>query len=141
MIADWRAVLQNTFDCIPDVATWNANIAELKRLADIYGAGAKSFIAAEAQRRGYIWATLTKEYCHPWDMRACNYPGRIIGVGWRSGQLATVFAGKDGKPVRYESVRHDVPEETMQKLVRSAYPDALYKKLIVDKQIKMQKVG
>ena len=129
--AVWSAVL----DMIPDVGTWNANIGEFKRLTEQYGEPCRAFIKAEAERRGYMWSAIAKAYVHPWAMRACNHPGRIIGVGFKSGQLAAVFASKNG-PVRYESASKEVPVETADKLVNSLYPDALYRKLIVDKGIR-----
>jgi hypothetical protein len=132
----WSSVL----DAIPDVATWNANIGELKRLAAEYGPECREYIANEAERRGYLWSKESKGYVHPWRMIACNHPGRLIGVGWRSGQLACVFASKNG-PVRYESVSLEIPAETAQKLVNSLYCDSLYAKLIKDKGVQMVKVG
>ena len=125
---------------IKTVEIWNNNLAELKRLAETYGPECKALIAAEAAKRGYIWSKLAKEYVHPWEMKACNHPGRLLGVGWRSGQLACVFSTKSG-PVRYESASHEIPAETAQKLVNSLYCDSLYKKLIKDKGIQMVKVG
>jgi len=132
----WQAIL----DAIPDVDAWNRNLPELKRLASEYGDECKKFIAAEAERRGYMWSKMAKCYTHPWSIRACNHPSRLIGVGWRSGQLAAVFAAKEG-PRRYESISHEIPAETAQKLVNSMYPDNLYKQLIKDKGIAMERVG
>ena len=132
----WSSILS----AIPDVATWNANLGEFKRLTEQYGPECKAFILAEAQRRGYMWSKLAKCYQHPWTIRACNHPGRLIGVGFRSGQLACVFASKSG-PVRYESVSHEIPAETAQKLVNSLYPDNLYSQLIKSKGVQMVKVG
>jgi hypothetical protein len=132
----WAAVLA----AIPDVQVWNRNLGELKRLAAEYGQACKAYIAEEAERRGYLWSSESKCYCHPWRMIACNHPGRLLGVGWRSGQLAAVFAGKDG-PVRYESVSKDIPSETAQKLVNSLYPDNLYKQIIKDKGVQMVRIG
>lgn len=132
----WSAVLA----AIPDVDVWNRNLGEFKRLTEQYGAECREFIKAEAERRGYLYSKQSHCYVHPFPMRACDHPGRLIGVGFRSGQLAVVFTSKNG-PVRYESESHDVPVETADKLVRSLYCDALYKKLIVDKGIKMVKVG
>ena len=131
----WQSIL----DAIPTVEAWNANLEELKRLAAEHGPECKSFIAAEAERRGYLWSKASKQYTHPWRMIACSHPGRLIGVGWRSGQLACVFTGKNG-PVRYESESHEIPAETAQKLVNSLYCDSLYRKLIIDKGVQMVKV-
>ncbi len=132
----WSTILA----AIPTVEAWNANLGELKRLAEQYGAECKAYIAAEAERRGYLWSSVSKAYMHPWRMIACDHPGRLLGVGWRSGQLACVFTSKAG-PVRYESVATDIPAETAQKLVRSLCPDNLYKQLIKDKGVQMVKVG
>jgi len=132
----WSSILA----AIPDVDAWNLNLPELKRLAEQYGDECRRFIAEEAERRGYMWSKLAKAYQHPWTIRACNHPSRLIGVGWRSGQLAAVFAAKEG-PRRYESVSHEIPAETAQKLVNSLYPDNLYKQLIKDKGIVMERVG
>jgi hypothetical protein len=122
------------------VETWNRNLPELKRLVSEGGPDCKKFIAEEAEKRGYLWSKELKCYVHPWRMIACNHPGRLIGVGWRSGQLACVFGTKAG-PVRYESESREIPEETAQKLVNSLYCDALYGKLIKEKGIQMVKVG
>ena len=134
--AVWSAVL----DMIPDVGTWNANIGEFKRLTEQYGEPCRAFIKAEAERRGYLYSKTAHEYVHLWRMIACKHPGRLIGVGFKSGQLAAVFASKNG-PVRYESAAKDVPVETADKLVNSLYPDALYKKLVKDKGITMERIG
>jgi len=131
----WASILA----AIPSVETWNANLGEFKRLTVEYGPECRAFILAEAKSRGYLWSSDSKCYVHPWRMIACNHPGRLIGVGWRSGQLACVFGSKNG-PMRYESESHEVPPETAQKLVNSLYSDSLYKKLIVDKGIQMVKV-
>jgi hypothetical protein len=137
MIADvWSSILAS----IPDVAAWNRNLPEFKRLTEQYGEDCRAFIKAEAERRGYLWSKDSKEYIHPWKMLACQYLGRLLGVGWRSGQLAVVFSSTNG-PVRYESESKEIPAETAQKLVNSLYPDALYKTLIKDKGIIMQRVG
>jgi hypothetical protein len=132
----WAAVLE----LIPSVEVWNQNLAEFKRLTEQYGPECREFIKAEAERRGYLWSKESKCYTHPWRMIACNQPGRLIGVGWRSGQLACVFGSKNG-PVRYESESHEIPPETAQRLVNSLYCDALYAKIIKNKGIVMQKVG
>ena len=132
----WAAVL----NLIPDVDTWNRNLGEFKRLTEEYGPECRAFILAEAERRGYLWSGGSKCYFHPWRMIACNHPGRLIGVGWRSGQLAVVFGSKNG-PVRYESVSTEIPAETAQKLVNSLYPDNLYNQLIKSKGVQMVKVG
>ncbi len=132
----WSAVL----DAIPNVEAWNANLGEFKRLTEQYGEPCREFIKAEAERRGYLWSGGSKCYFHPWRMIACNHPGRLIGVGWRSGQLAVVFGSKHG-PVRYESVSMEIPAETAQKLVNSLYPDNLYNQLIKSKGVQMVKVG
>lgn len=58
----------------------------------------------------------------------------------QAGQLAVVFIAKEG-PRRYESVSRDVPVETADKLVRSLSPDSLYKQLIKDKGVQMERVG
>ena len=126
---------------VPDVETWNRNLGEFKRLTEKYGPECRAFILVEAERRGYMWSSPDKCYLHPWPMRACNHPGRLIGVGWRSGQLACVFKSKDKPPVRYESVSRKIPAETAQKLVKSLYCDSLYAKLIKDKGIQMVKIG
>ena len=131
----WASILS----AIPTVDAWNANLPEFKRLTEQYGPECRAYIQAEAERRGYIYSKQSKCYAHPWKMIACNHPGRLIGVGWRSGQLACVFTSKNG-PVRYESVSTEIPAETAQKLVNSIYSDALYKKLIVDKGIQMVRV-
>lgn len=131
----WSAILA----AIPDVERWNRNLDEFKRLTEQYGPECREFIKAEAERRGYIYSKESHCYVHPWRMIACNHPGRLIGVGWRSGQLACVFTGKNG-PVRYESESHEIPAETAQKLVNSLYVDALYRKLIIDKGVQMVKV-
>lgn len=128
----WQSIL----DAIPDVERWNAN---LPRLVQENGPEFKAFAQAEAAKRGYLWSKASRQYAHPWRMIACNHPGRLIGVGWRSGQLACVFTGKNG-PVRYESESHEIPAETAQKLVNSLYCDALYRKLIIDKGVQMVKV-
>ena len=132
----WAAVLS----AIPDVETWNRNLGEFKRLTEEYGPECRAYILEEAERRGYIWSKESKCYVHPWRVIACNHPGRLIGVGFRSGQLACVFTSKNG-PVRYESVSHEISAETAQKLVNSLYCDSLYAKLIKDKGIQMVKVG
>ena len=134
--AVWSAVCA----AIPDVERWNTNLPELKRLAEQYGPECKAYFAAEAGRRGYLWSKESKGYVHLWRMIACNHPGRLIGVGWRSGQLACVFGSKNG-PVRYESVSFEIPAETAQKLVNSLYPDNLYNQIIKSKGIQMVKVG
>lgn len=133
--AVWSAVLE----LIHDVATWNANLAEFKRLTEQYGPECRKFILDEAERRGYLWSKESTCYVHPWRMIACNHPGRLIGVGWRSGQLACVFGSKNG-PVRYESVSTEIPPETAAKLVNSLYPDNLYNQLIKSKGVQMVKV-
>ncbi len=132
----WSAILA----AIPTVDAWNRNIGEFKRLTEQYGPECRAFIQAEAERRGYLYVKSAREYVHPWEMRACNHPGRLIGVGWRSGQLACVFTSKNG-PVRYESVSHEIPAETAQKLVNSLYCDNLYNQIIKSKGIQMVKVG
>lgn len=132
----WASILA----AIPDVEVWNANLSEFKRLTEQYGLDCRTFVRAEAERRGYIYSKDSKCYVHPWKMIACNHPGRLIGVGWRSGQLACVFASKNG-PVRYESVSHEIPAQTAQKLVNSLYPDNLYNQLIKSKGVQMVKVG
>ncbi len=132
----WSSILA----AIPDVDRWNRNLGEFKRLTEEYGPECRKYILAEAERRGYFYSKESKCYVHPWRMIACNYQGRLLGVGWRSGQLACIFTSKNG-PVRYESVSHEIPAETAQKLVNSLYPDALYAKLIKDKGIQMVKVG
>ena len=132
----WSAVLS----AIPDVDVWNANLGEFKRLTEQYGDECRKFIVAEADRRGYMWSKESKCYFHPWKMIACNHPGRLIGVGWRARQLACVFGSKNG-PVRYESVSHEIPPETAQKLINSLYPDNLYNQLIKSKGVQMVKVG
>ena len=64
----------------------------------------------------------------------------MLGAGWREGQLAVIFASKDG-PVRYESESRDVPRETADKLIHGLYPRKLYQQLVLDKGIKMVRVG
>jgi len=129
----WSSILAE----IPDVGRWNTN---MPRLVAENGPEFKKYAQAEATRRGYLWSPTSKCYVHPWKMIACNHPGRLIGVGWRSGQLACVFTSKNG-PVRYESVSTEIPAETAKKLVNSLYCDSLYAKLIKDKGIQMVKVG
>ena len=131
----WAAILA----AIPDVERWNANLDEFKRLTEQYGPECREFIRAEADRRGYLWSKESKQYCHPWRMIACDHPGRLIGVGWRSGQLACVFASKNG-PVRYESESTEIRAETAQKLVNSLYPDKQYA-LTVKGKYEMRRVG
>ena len=135
-----QVVLCAILAAIPDVATWNANLGEFKRLTEQYGDECRKFIVAEAERRGYLWSKESKCYVHLWRMIPCNYPGRLIGVGFRSGQLACLFGSKKG-PVRYESVSHEIPAETAQKLVNSLYCDNLYNQIIKNKGIQMVKVG
>ena len=130
----WSAVLA----AIPDVDTWNRNLPELKRLAEEYGPDCKAFIHAEVERRGYLWSSVSKCYIHPWIMHACQGKN-LIGVGYKGGQLAVIFASKEG-PKRYESVSHEVPEEVAAKLARSPFPDKLYAQ-IVKGRFEMQKVG
>jgi len=132
----WQAVVS----AIPDVEAWNRNLPELKRLAEEYGEECKKFLAAEAAKRGYCWSRLTRAYVHPWPMVACYHPGRLLGVGWRSGQLACVFVSKDGG-VRYESESHEIPYATAEKLVRSPFPDKLYQQIVKNKGITMVRVG
>ena len=132
----WAAVLS----AIPDVETWNRNLGEFKRLTEEYGPECRAYILEEAERRGYMWSKESKCYVHPWSVIACNHPGRLIGVGFRSGQLACVFTSKNG-PVRYESASVEIPPETAQKLVNSLYPDNLYNQLIKSKGVQMVKVG
>jgi hypothetical protein len=132
----WSAIL----DAIPDVGRWNKNLTEFKRLTEQYGQECRAFIKADAERRGYLWSKDSREYMHPWKMLACQHQGRLLGVGWRSGQLAVVFSSKNG-PVRYESESKEIPAETAQKLVNSLYPDNLYKQLIKDRGIQMVRVG
>ena len=81
----WSAIL----DAIPDVERWNANLGELKRLSEQDGPECKAFIHAELERRGYLWSKESKCYVHPWQIRAVSGKN-IIGVGWRSGQLAVI---------------------------------------------------
>ena len=131
----WAAILE----AIPNVEVWNRNLSEFKRLTEKYGPECREFILAEAERRGYLWSADSKCYVHPWRMIACNHPVRLMGVGWRSGQLACVFNSKSG-PVRYESESHEIEAQTAQKLVDSLYCDSLYKKLIIDKDVKMVRV-
>ena len=131
----WSAILA----AIPDVEPWNANLGEFKRLTEEYGPECRAYILAEAERRGYLWSKVSKCYFHPWEMRACK-GNNLIGCGWRSGQLAVVFASKDG-PRRYESVSHELPIEIANKLVNSPNPDALFVKLVKNKGIQMVKVG
>lgn len=118
----WAAIL----DAIPDVDAWNRNLGELKRLAAEHGPECKKFIAAEAESRGYIWHGESKSYLLPWNMKAVQGK-RVVGVGWREGQLAVVVATPDGHD-RYESVRKDVPVTVAGKILRnpdSAYDEAL----------------
>jgi|GEM_PF-2440437 len=133
-VAHWAAIL----DAIPDVETWNRNIPEFKRLAEQYGEECRKFIMDEAARRGYLYSKGSKCFVHPWHIVACAGKN-LIGVGWKSGQLAVVFASEDGAR-RYESVRHDIPKEIAQKLLNSPYPDALYQKIVKKKGIEMVRV-
>ena len=134
----WASILA----AIPDVERWNANLSEFKRLTEQYGPECREFIKAEADRRGYLWHGASHSYVCPWSMHPCegrNAQG-ILGAGWREGQLAVIFAGKDG-PVRYESECRDVPRETVDKLIHGLYPRKLYQQLVLNKGIKMVKVG
>ena len=54
----WDSILS----AIPSVEVWNTNLSELKRLATHYGPACKAYIAAEAQRRGYLWNRTSKQY-------------------------------------------------------------------------------
>lgn len=130
----WRSIVS----AIPDIDTWNRNLAELKRVAERDGPECKAFFAAEAKRRGYIWSTLDKAYFLPWMLRACRGKN-LIGAGWREGQLAVVFSHGTGS-VRYESESHDLPEVIADKLCNSPYPDKLYQQIVAKKGIKMVKV-
>lgn len=130
----WATVLA----AIEGVEQWNANLSEFKRLTEQYGEECREFIKAEAERRGYLWSKESKQYIHPWQMKACSGKN-VIGVGWKGGQLAVVFASKDG-PRRYESVSFDVPIETAEKLVRSPFPDNLYQQIVKNKGILMRRV-
>jgi len=132
----WASVLSE----IHTVEQWNANLPTFRRLTERYGEACREYIKAEAERRGYLYSKISKCYFHPWKMIPCNHPGRLIGVGFRSGQLACIFTSKNG-PVRYESESHEIPRETAQKLVNSIYPDNLYNQLIKSKGIQMVKVG
>lgn len=132
----WSTILA----AIPDVERWNANLGEFKRLTEQYGPECRQFILAEADRRGYIYSKESRCYAHPWRMIACDHPGRLIGVGWRSGQIACVFSSKNG-PVRYESESREIPKETAEKLIRSLYPDNLYNQIVKNKGIVMVRVG
>lgn len=133
---EWKAVV----DAIPNVDVWNRNLPELKRLAAEYGEDCRKFFAEEAARRGYLWSPTTRTYLHPWRMIVCQHPGRLLGVGWRSGQMRCAFAWKDGPAVHYESESHDIPRETAEKLVRAKYPDKLYQQIVKDKGIKMVRI-
>lgn len=126
---------------IPSVEIWNR---EMPRLVSENGQEFKKFAQAEAARRGYLWAPDSKCYVCPWSVHPCeskNAAG-MLGAGWKEGVLAVIFAGKDG-PVRYESEPQDREwaRETAAKLIRGLYPRKLYQQLIVNKGIKMVKVG
>lgn len=131
----WSTILA----AIPDLERWNLN---MPRLVQENGQEFKKFAQAEAAKRGYMWSSASKCYVCPWSMHPCesrNAQG-MLGAGWREGQLAVIFSGKDG-PVRYESESRDVPRETADKLIRGLYPRQLYQQLIVNKGIKMVRVG
>lgn len=129
----WSSILA----VITDVQRWNTN---MPRLVQENGPEFKKFAQEEAARRGYMWSSESHCYVHPWSMVACDHPGRLIGVGWKSGKLACVFGSKNG-PVRYESLSMEIPVETAQKLVNSLYPDNLYNQLIKRKDMQMVRVG
>jgi hypothetical protein len=120
MIADvWSSILA----AIPDVAAWNRNLPEFKRLTEQYGQECRAFIKAEAERRGYLWSKDSREYMHPWRILACEHQGkRIVGVGWRSGQLAVIFTDK----TRLESAEKNIPSSLATGLVTARNPDAFY---------------
>jgi hypothetical protein len=120
MIADvWSSILA----AIPDVAAWNRNLPEFKRLTEQYGQDCRAFIKAEAERRGYLWSKDSREYMHPWRILACEHQGkRIVGVGWRSGQLAVIFTDK----TRLESAEKNIPSSLATGLVTARNPDAFY---------------
>lgn len=126
----WAVILA----AIPDVEAWNVN---LPRLVAENGPEFKRFAQEEAGKRGYLWAPIGRQYVHPWAIRACSGKN-VIGVGWKGGQLAVIFASKDG-PRRYESVSHEVPIEVANKLANSPFPDKLYSQIVKDKY-EMQRV-
>lgn len=126
------SVWQSVVDAIPDVETWNRNLPELRRLVEKYGPECKEFFAKTAQGRGYVWSSSEKQYFHPWELKACNHPGKnVIGAGWRSGRLAVIFAAEPLSR-RYESV-DEVPREVYEKLIRSLYPDKLFTQIVKGK--------
>lgn len=115
----WSSILA----AIPDVAAWNRNLPEFKRLTEQYGQDCRAFIKAEAERRGYLWSKDSREYMHPWRILACEHQGkRIVGVGWRSGQLAVIFTDK----TRLESTEKNIPSSLATGLVTARNPDAFY---------------
>jgi hypothetical protein len=130
-----EAVWASILSAIPDVEAWNVN---MPRLVHENGSEFKAFAQAEAAKRGYMWSALAKGYVNPWTIHACRGKN-LIGAGWRSGQLAVIFASKEG-PRRYESVKLDVPREVCDKLVNNPFPDRLYSLIVKDK-IQMQRVG
>ena len=113
----WDAVLE----AIPDVERWNLN---LPRLVADNGPEFKKYAQAEAGKRGYLWSTTAKMYVHPWRMIPCTHPGKLLGVGWRSGKLRVVF--RDGS---YESTKLNVPSWTAMNIVDSKTPDVLYQSI------------
>lgn len=126
----WEAILA----AIPDVEHWNLNVP---RLVHENGQGFKKFAQLEAAKRGYLWSAQAKGYILPWSMHAVNGKN-LIGVGYRAGRLAVIFASKDG-PHRYESVADNVPREVAETLWKSPYPDKRYAQVVKDK-IEMQRV-
>jgi hypothetical protein len=125
----WKSLL----DAVPTVELWNE---QMPLLVQQHGVEFKHFAQAEAAARGYLWSKDSRQYLLPWNMTACR--GRnVIGAGWRQGQLAVVFAAKEGHR-RYESVG-EVPREVFEKLSNSPFPDKLYTQIVVGK-FKMQRI-
>ena len=123
----WQAVI----DGIPTLEAWNANLAALRRLVDVYGKDCAQFILAEAKRREYEWNPDAREYRFRVPVRGVGGKN-VIGVGWKEGRLVIIFAAKEGSR-RYESSEPNVPEDVYAKLSRSPYPDKLYTQIVKDK--------
>lgn len=130
-------VWESIFAAIPDVGAWNNNIGELKRLAEENGPECKAAIAAEAERRGYLWSKTSRCYVHPWTLRIPNHGTRLLGVGWREGILRCLWVSENKtKRIRtktfyeYGDVEHPVPKETAEKILRVPYPEHLHSQLV-----------
>lgn len=128
----WGAILA----AIPTVEAWNVNV---RRLVEENGEQFKKFAQLEAAKRGYMWSPTAKGYVLPWSIKACRGKN-LIGIGYRAGQIAAVFASEKEGTRRYESVRRDLDRSIVEKLANSPYPDSLYVKLVKNKGIEMQRV-